>query len=390
MQFCNLQRMYEAHAEEFNEALIQSASAAEYIGGRHVLELEKKLADFVGRKHALACANGTDALVLALRALEVGPGDYVACPAFSFFATAEAINRVGAIPVFIDVDSDSFILSEDSLKEALHVLRKAGQMVKAAIVVDTFGQLARAKALTAFSNIYGFPLIENASQSFGARLGKKRACSFGDISTTSFYPTKPLACFGDGGMVFCDNERYLKSMRSLALHGSGNQIFEHMSIGINSRLDDLQAAVLAVKFKYFEEEFQKRQELAQNYEGLLSQSYAYAEGLIKLPELIKRDDSYSAWDHFTLRFENSSLRDFVHRELKNYDVPTHICYPKTLEKMPVYEDESLAHCPVSLENAHSLSQTILSLPFDPYMTNEELALVVSSLDESVKNYKNKR
>ncbi|MFW5632242.1 MAG: DegT/DnrJ/EryC1/StrS family aminotransferase, partial [Acetivibrio ethanolgignens] len=258
MQFRDLKTQYQTLKSEIDQAVIDVMTASNFISGIQVTELEAQLASYVGVKHCITCANGTDALTLALMAWNVGIGDAVFVPDFTFFASGETVAYEGATPIFVDVEEDSFNMSPTSLEQAIEAVLKEGKLTPRVIVaVDLFGQPADYVAIRKLADKYGLYILEDGAQGFGGRLQidgvEHRACSFGDISTTSFFPAKPLGCYGDGGAIFTDNDGWAELIRSLRIHGKGSDKYDNVRIGMNSRLDTIQAAILQVKLKVFAE-----------------------------------------------------------------------------------------------------------------------------------------
>ena len=254
MQFRDLKKQYQILKEQIDAAVLRVMTDANFISGKQVSELEAQLAEYVGVKHCIACANGTDALTLALMAWGVGEGDAVFVPDFTFFASAETVAYEGATPVFVDVEQSSFNVSPASLELAIEAILKEGKLKpKAVVCVDLFGQPADYISVRKIADKYGLVILEDAAQGFGGRIGDKVACSFGDIATTSFFPAKPLGCYGDGGAVFTDNDEWAELIRSFRIHGKGADKYDNIRIGMNSRLDTIQAAVLQVKLQAFRE-----------------------------------------------------------------------------------------------------------------------------------------
>ena len=361
MQFRDLHRQYEAMQAEMDEALFQATRSGAYIMGAQVAELEQQLSDYVGVRHCITCANGTDALRLALMALGIGQGDAVFVPDFTFFATAEAVAMVGATPIFVDVHNETYNIDCGDLLEKLSVVSRDGKLrPAAAIAVDLFGQPADYPALLAVCRQNGMYLIEDGAQGFGGRIGSRHACSFGDISTTSFFPAKPLGCYGDGGAVFTDNDEWASLLRSLRVHGKGTDKYDNVRLGLNSRLDTLQAAVLQVKLKHFDEELEAVNHVAQRYTELLS-------GKVKPP--VVPEGWFSSWAQYTIQAEN---RDEIQTRLKAAGIPSMVYYPRTMCQQTAFA-QMWQPCPV----ANRLAETVLSLPMHPYITDEEIELVAS-------------
>lgn len=362
MQFRDLNRQYEAMRAEMDEALLGAARSGAYIMGPQVAELEQQLANYVGVKHCITCANGTDALRLALMALGVGPGDAVFVPDFTFFATAEAVAMVGATPVFVDVNRDTFNIDTYDLNEKLtDVWSRAAMTPKAVIAVDLFGQPAEYDILIDFCKEHGLMLVEDGAQGFGGSIGSKKTCSFGDISTTSFFPAKPLGCYGDGGAIFTNEDKHANLLRSLRVHGKGTDKYDNVRLGLNSRLDTLQAAVLQVKMRHFDEELKAVNRVAAKYNDLL-------QGKVKTP--VVPESHTSSWAQYTIQAEN---RDEIQTRLKAAGIPSMVYYPRTMSQQTAFAHLGQQPCPI----AEQLTKTVLSLPMHPYMTDEEIEQIAS-------------
>ena len=347
---------------EMDEAMLNVAASGAYIMGPQVSELEQQLAKYVGVKHCITCANGTDALRLALMALGIGPGDAVFVPDFTFFATAEAVAMVGATPIFVDVDKATFNMAHEDLMVKYDYVAFHTQLHPRAIIpVDLFGLPANYEKLHFVADTTGMLLVEDGAQGFGGSFGGKKACSFGDISTTSFFPAKPLGCYGDGGALFTDSDDYAALLRSFRVHGKGIDKYDNVRLGLNSRLDTLQAAVLQVKFKHFVEELDAVNRVALRYNNLL-------KGKVDIPLI--PDDTISSWAQYTIQVEN---RDEVQTRLKTAGIPSMVYYPRTMSRQTAFAHLNQQPCPV----ADKLSQTVLSLPMHPYMTDEEIETVAS-------------
>jgi len=362
MQFRDLHRQYEAMQAEMDEAMLAAARSGAYIMGPQVSELEQQLAEYVGVKHCISCANGTDALRLALMALGIGSGDAVFVPDFTFFATAEAVAMVGATPIFVDVDKATFNMAHEDLMVKYDYVAFHTQLHPRAIIpVDLFGLPANYEKLHFVADTTGMLLVEDGAQGFGGSFGGKKACSFGDISTTSFFPAKPLGCYGDGGALFTDSDDYAALLRSFRVHGKGTDKYDNVRLGLNSRLDTLQAVVLQVKFKHFAEELEAVNRVALRYNSLL-------KGKVNIP--LMPDGTISSWAQYTIQVEN---RDEVQTCLKTAGIPSMVYYPRTMSRQTAFAHLNQQPCPV----ADKLSQTVLSLPMHPYMTDEEIETVAS-------------
>ncbi len=375
MQFRDLHRQYTKLKKEIDQSLAQVLNEGSFISGHQVAGLERQLADYAGVRHCITCASGTDALVLALMAWDIGPGDAVFVPDFTFFATAEAVAIRGAVPVFVDVEEDTFNLSADALEQAVQNVQKEGkQKPKAVIAVDLFGQPADYARIRSITDTYGLLLLEDAAQGFGGQIGEQRACSFGDISATSFFPAKPLGCYGDGGAVFTDHDEWAQLMRSYHVHGKGAGKYDNVRIGLNSRLDTLQAAVLKVKLEAFREhELEEISRAAENYTRML-------KDVVKTPVL--KEGCYSSWAQYSILLEQKDQRDGLQEYLKEKGIPSMIYYPKPLSRQTAFAETACvktACVKTRSEVSESLSRRILSLPLHPYITAEEQETVAGHI-----------
>ena len=355
LPFVDLKAQYHAYRVEIDDALQRVIDRASFIMGPEVGELEARLASYTGCRHVVTCANGTDAMQLALMALGVGPGDEVIVPAFTFFATAEVVSLVGATPVFADIAEDTYTL-DPSLLAGLLTPR-----TKAIIPVGLFGQPADMAEIGAVADEHGLAVIEDAAQSFGADYQGRKSCSLSRIGCTSFFPSKPLGCWGDGGAVFTDDEGLAAVLRSLRVHGQSRR-YRHDLVGLNSRLDTLQAAVLLVKLGHFEDELAARQERAEGYARLLR------DAELKLP--VVKGDRTSAWAQYSIRVKG---RDRVVARCQESGVPVAIHYP-----VPLYRQPALAGCvcrPAEFPVSEAVSREILSLPMCAFLRPEAQELV---------------
>lgn len=375
MQFRDLKRQYEVLKNDIDRAMIDVASSSAYIGGKQVKQLETELAEYVGVRHCVSCANGTDALTLALKALGVGHGDAVFVPDFTFFSTVEVVSLEGATAVFVDVDMESYNISVADLEKKVEAVKREGELtLKAVITVDLFGLPADYEGVREIADRNGMYVVEDGAQGFGGTRNGRRACSMGDICTTSFFPAKPLGCYGDGGACFTDNDEWAALMESYKVHGKGEMKYDNVRIGMNSRLDTLQAAILLVKFKAFKDyELTDINEVARRYSEML-------KGVVKYTPVVEAG-SYSSWAQYTIQLESREQRDRVQRELKEKGIPTMVYYPKPMHCQTAYKDEKIyGACP----NAELLSETVLSLPIHPYMTRDEIEEVVRAVTDFVK------
>lgn len=376
MQFIDLSAQQKRIRDRIERNITAVLDHGKYIMGPEVMVLEQKLAEYVGTKHAVGCASGTDALMLALMACDVGPGDAVFTTPFTFIATAEVISLLGATPVFVDIDPDTFNMDPRKLAETVktYMFRDApghanptgvcGSSLKpkGIIAVDLFGLPADYDRIEDIAGEYGLFLIEDAAQSFGGEFRGKKAGSFGDIACTSFFPAKPLGCYGDGGMCFTDNDELDERMRSLRVHGQGGNKYENVRIGINGRLDTLQAAILLAKFEIFPEEISLRQEAAQYYSR-----YFETSDRIQAPQI--PSDCISAWAQYSVLAPDSAERSVMQDRLKEADIPTAVYYPKPLHLQTAFDHLGYAEgmFPVS----ETCSSRIFSLPMHPYLEKEQ-------------------
>ncbi len=367
MQFRDLKAQYQALKSEIDQAVSQLITDSNFISGKQVTELEKSLAEYVGVKHCIACANGTDALTLALMAWGVNEGDAVFVPDFTFFSTGEVVSFEGALPVFVDVDKETFNMNPDSLEQAIKKTLAQGKAVpKAVIAVDLFGQPADYGRIRAITDKYGLKLLEDGAQGFGGSLNGKRACSFGDISTTSFFPAKPLGCYGDGGAVFTDDDLAADVIRSIRIHGKGECKYDNVRIGMNSRLDTIQAAVLQVKLKAFEQyELENVNAAAQEYTKLL-------KDVVKTP--VVPEGYYSSWAQYTIQLKNQKVREGLQAYLKENGIPSMVYYPKPMHSQKAFED--VRQDEKDFPNTTELCDRVLALPIHPYMKQEDIMQVV--------------
>lgn len=374
MQFRDLKKQYQVLKKDIDPAMIQVATDCNFINGQQVKELERELADYVGVKHCITCANGTDALTMAMMAWDIKEGDAVFVPDFTFFSSGEIVAHAGATPVFVDVDLDTFNISEESLIVQIENVIKEGKLRPRAIVaVDLFGLPADFSALKKIADKYDLLLLEDGAQGFGGSIDGKKACSFGDISTTSFFPAKPLGCYGDGGAVFTDDDETAQLLESIRIHGKGDGKYDNVRIGLNSRLDTIQAAILSIKLKAFcDYELQDINQAAQLYTKKL-------KDIVKTP--IIPDGFYSSWAQYTIQLENRETRNKIQQDLKAKDIPSMIYYQKPMHKQGAFGGQ--AGSDELFPNTIKLCDTVLSLPIHPYITEEDIALVASVIKENL-------
>ena len=370
MEFIDLQRQYRELEKEINDGIKNVLEHGKYIMGPEVQQLEKELCDYTGSKYCLTCANGTDALQMALMVLGIGPGDAVFVPSFTFMSTAEVVNLVGATPVFADIDLDSFNLDPESFEKAVkETLSKGILKPKAVIPVDLFGQCADYEKIIPIAKKHGLFVIEDAAQGFGGSINGKMACSFGDISTTSFFPAKPLGCYGDGGAVLTNDDDMFQLMSSIRVHGKGTMKYDNVRVGLNSRLDTIQAAILLPKLHAFiSSELELRNKWAAQYTILLKDK-------VRIPYV--PNGYISSWAQYTILLDDSRQRDGLQKKLKEKGIPTNVYYSKPLHLQTVYLP--LGYPKGSLPFSGEASERVLSLPMHPYMTEDMVNEIASAI-----------
>lgn len=380
MEFRDLGAQYRALQEDMALAIETALSSGCYIGGDLVADLEDRLAQYVGTKHCVSCGNGTDALQLALMAWEIGPGDAVFVPDFTFFSSGEVVSAVGATPIFVDVDEKTFNLDPTELEKAINdVCSNTDLRPSVVIVVDLFGLPADYSQIREICSRCNLLLLEDAAQGFGGAVAGKMACSFGDISTTSFFPAKPLGCYGDGGAIFTDDDEWAALIRSYAVHGKGTMKYDNVRIGMNSRLDAIQAAILQVKFGTFVgHELEDVNRAARLYSELLEPIAKSAGiGLPYLPE-----GHSSSWAQYTLRLPETMEREALRKALRSQGVPSMVYYPKPMHEQRAFRDGCVvpsSGCPVT----DRLCKTVLSIPVGPYITPVQQEAVVAALSAAL-------
>ena len=363
--FIDLKAQRRRLGSRVDEAIARVVDHGGYIMGPEVHELESRLAAFCGAKHCVSCANGTDALGLVLMAWGIRPGDAVFVPAFTFVSTAEVVAWLGATPVFVDVADDSFNMDPASLEAAIAAAPQMGLTPRAVIPVDLFGQPADYTSILPVAERHGLKVLSDAAQSFGARLGDRPVGTFGDATSTSFFPAKPLGCYGDGGAVFTGDDELAAMLRSLRVHGQGSNKYDNVRIGMNGRLDTVQAAVLIEKLAIFPEEIEARQKAADRYAALLG-------NVVAVPRLA--GGATSVWAQYTVKVED---RDAVQAACKEAGVPTAVYYPIPLSQQTGYRQ--FPRAPGGTPVSESLSTRVLSLPMHPYLdedTQGEIAAAV--------------
>jgi UDP-2-acetamido-2-deoxy-ribo-hexuluronate aminotransferase len=382
MQFIDLAAQQERIRERIEANIAAVLNHGKYIMGPEIQSLEEKLARYVGVKHAIACASGTDALLLALMAYEIGPGDAIFTTPFTFIATGEVISLLGATPVFVDIDPQTFNMDPAKLEPAIQAIlddqatgyplpRSGVPLVpKGVIAVDLFGLPADYDSLNTIAGQHGLFVLEDAAQSFGAEYKGKKACNLAQIGCTSFFPAKPLGCYGDGGMCFTDNENLHEIMMSLRVHGKGTHKYDNVRIGMNGRMDTLQAAVLLAKFDIFPEEIELRQQVARRYGRLLNQ-----QAEVQAPAV--PEEMISAWAQYSVLAKDETHRGRLQANLKERSIPTAIYYPKPLHLQTAFK--SLGYEEGDFPISEDFSGRIFSLPMYPYLSDSDQEVIVKIL-----------
>lgn len=366
MQFIDLASQYNALKEKIDGRIAKVLAEGNYIMGPEVEEFENQLAEYLSVKHVISCANGTDALQLVMMTLGIKQGDAVFCPTFTFFATAEVVGLAGATPVFVDSDEATFNMSPEHLEAKIQEVLKEGKLEpKAIMAVDLFGLPADYNALEQIAKKYNMKLIEDAAQGFGGSINNRKAGSFGDIATTSFFPAKPLGCYGDGGAVMTNNDDYAALCRSLRVHGKGKDKYDNVRIGLNSRLDTLQAAILIEKLNAFPSELEARNKIASQYSEALA-------GHFDTPTV---PDSYlSSWAQYTLKHPN---RETIMTKLKDFGIPSNIYYGTCMHMQTAFAD--LGYKQGDFPVAEKLAREVFSIPMHPYMMPDDIETILTAV-----------
>ncbi|WMG19355.1 DegT/DnrJ/EryC1/StrS family aminotransferase [Acinetobacter johnsonii] len=362
IEFIDLKAQQSRIKAEIDAGIQRVLAHGQYILGPEVAELEEKLATYVGAKYCITCANGTDALQIAQMAFGIGPGDEVITPGFTYIATAETVAILGATPVYVDVNPKTYNLDVEQLEAAIT------PRTKAIIPVSLYGQCADFDAINAIAAKYNLPVIEDAAQSFGATYKGRKSCNLSTVACTSFFPSKPLGCYGDGGAIFTNDEELAKVIRQIARHGQDRR-YHHIRIGVNSRLDTLQAAILLPKLEILDDEIQARQRVAETYTQLLNEV-----GILTTPFI----ESYntSAWAQYTIQVD---YRSEVQEKLKVQGIPTAVHYPIPLNKQPAVANENAI-----LLVGDAIAERVMSLPMHPYLEKHDQSLIVNGIREQVK------
>ena len=366
MEFRDLKQQYQLHKTEIDTAIQSVLTRADFIGGGNVRQLESELGDYTGVKHCITCANGTDALQLALMTWEIGKGDAVFVPDFTFFSSGEVVPLVGAAPVFVDIDKNTYNISIQSLEHAIqYVIEKTDLTPRVIIAVDLFGQPADFDRIRQIAKKHNLLILEDAAQGFGGRIGERKACSFGDIATTSFFPAKPLGCYRDGGAVFTDNDAWAALLRSYKVHGKGTDKYDNVRIGMNSRLDTLQAAVLLKKLQFFDSEIERCNWVATEYTKYLSE-------IVRVADV--KEGVYSSWAQYTVCFKNRTEREAAAKALKENGIPTAVYYKKPMHMQAAFKEYVMKDLDYSV--TQQICDSCLSLPMHPYLSQDDVQNVI--------------
>lgn len=393
MDFIDLKTQQKRIKEQLDANIQRVMTHGSYIMGPEIRQLEDKLAAYTGARHAISCSSGTDALLMALMTFGVKPGDAIFTTPFTFIATAEVISLLGAIPVFVDIDPQTFNIDPSQLALAVEAVKANDSSIyplpvtgsplplipRGIIPVDLFGLPADYDAIAAIAEEHGLFVIEDAAQSFGAEYKGKMSCSFGDIACTSFFPAKPLGCYGDGGMCFTHDDHLASLMESIRIHGKGDHQYDNIRIGINGRFDTIQAAILLAKFAIFPEEVELRQTVARRYTGLLSaMHHPQAAGSSLITPYIP-DGYVSVWAQYSLLAENEDHRISLLKKLQDNKIPAAIYYPTPLHMQTAFA--FLGYPAGSFTISEDRAKRIFSLPMHPYLTEDEQKKIVTIISK---------
>ncbi|MHC1719588.1 MAG: DegT/DnrJ/EryC1/StrS family aminotransferase [Clostridiaceae bacterium] len=371
MEFRDLKKQYQVLKKDIDTALFDVVENCNFISGKQVKELEEKLAEYVGVKHCITCGNGTDALTMVMMAWDIKEGDAVFVPDFTFFTTGEIVSFEGATPIFVDVDPDTFNMDTKKLEETIQRVIEEGKLSpKAIIPVDLFGLPADFPAIEVIARKYNLLVVEDGAQGFGGMIGNKKACSFGDVATTSFFPAKPLGCYGDGGAIFTNDDSMAEYLKSIRVHGKGSNKYDNIRIGLNSRLDTIQAAILLPKLEAFKQyELTDINKAAKLYTEKL-------QGVVKTP--IVPEGFYSSWAQYTIQLKDKEQRDGLQKVLKEQGIPSMVYYIQPTHSQQAFSDiKYYETCKVT----DKLCDCVLSLPLHPYMNEETIDVIVKTIRE---------
>ncbi len=383
MEFRDLKAQYKKYKKEIDKAIADVLLSGHFIGGEEVNLLEKRLAEYVGVKHCISCANGTEAMSLVLMAWGVGEGDAVFVPDFTFFSTGEVVAAAGATPVFVDVDRQTFNIDSKKLERAINKTLNEGQLKPKVIMpVDLFGLPANFPMINKVAKKYKLKVLEDAAQGFGGSISGKKACSFGDAATTSFFPAKPLGCYGDGGAIFTDDDELAKLLNSLKVHGKGTDKYDNVRIGVNSRLDSIQAAILNVKLTAFiEHELKDVNTVYKKYTEEL-------KDIVATPFI--PNDYISSFAQYTIKLKDKEERDNLQAKLREKGIPSMVYYVKPMHKQSAFSNFNYDDS--DFETTNELCDTVLSLPMHPYLSANDInyvAMIICQIIDSIKYELNK-
>ena len=374
MEFRDLKAQYQRYKEEIDKAIQKVLVDASFIGGAEIKRLEDRLAEYVGVKHCITCANGTDAMSLVMMAWDIKEGDAVFIPDFTFFSTGEVVAFRGATPVFVDVDRNTFNIDAVKLEETIQRTLDKGKLTpKAIIPVDLYGLPADHFEIDRIAKKYNLLVLEDGAQGFGGSINGKRACSFGDAATTSFFPAKPLGCYGDGGAIFTDNDELAELINSLKVHGKGDSKYDNIRIGLNSRLDTIQAAVLNVKLTAFiEHELDDVNRVYKLYTERLSD-------VVEIPVI--PEGFHSSFAQYTIKLKNKEERDALQVKLKEVNIPSMVYYVKPMHKQRAFAEYENADSDFEVTN--ELCDKVLSLPMHPYLKEKEIIMISTVISKRI-------
>ncbi len=366
MEFRDLKAQYNKYKTEIDSAIQEVINNANFIGGKEVNTLEQRLAEYVGVKHCISCANGTEAMTLIMMAWNIKEGDAVFVPDFTFFSTGEIVSFRGATPIFVDVDKDTFNIDTVKLEKTINKVKEEGKLIpKVIIPVDLFGLPADYIEIDRIAKKYNLRVLEDAAQGFGGSINGKKACSFGDAATTSFFPAKPLGCYGDGGAIFTNDANLAELLNSFKVHGKGDNKYDNVRIGVNSRLDSIQAAVLNVKLTAFiDHELEDVNRVYRLYTEKL-------KGIVETPVI---PEGYaSSFAQYTIKLKNKEEREILQAKLKDASIPSMVYYVKPMHKQGAFTEYN--YDDNYFEVTNELCDTVLSLPMHPYLSEEDITHV---------------
>ncbi len=376
MEFRDLKAQYDRYKNEIDSAIQEVINNTNFIGGKEVNTLEQRLAEYVGVKHCITCANGTEAMTLLMMAWDIKEGDAIFLPDFTFFSTGEIVSFRGATPIFVDVDRDTFNIDTTKLEKAINKVLDEGKLTpKVIIPVDLFGLPADHIEIEKIAKKHNLRVLEDAAQGFGGSINGKKACSFGDAATTSFFPAKPLGCYGDGGAIFTNDDELAELLNSLKVHGKGDNKYDNVRIGVNSRLDSIQAAILNVKLTAFiEHELEDVNRVYRLYDEKL-------KGILETPVI--PDGYVSSFAQYTIKLKNKEERDELQAKLKEEGIPSMVYYVKPMHRQGAFAENE--YDDRDFEVTNELCDTVLSLPMHPYLGVEEVNYIASKIQYFKRN-----